>query len=96
MITQRMLFKDGKLVDFAVMHRVCEAPSGYKPDVARSDCKHEEVHWHLFNFLGAELQRAVLRKIHAVEDVDGTYHEAYEKIVDDRNEHRRRWLSGAQ
>lgn len=82
----------GQFIEFNLTAQVRR--SGTWHDIARVDTKHQTVHLHILSKTGDTLARRELRKIDGPRDVDAGWVDGVKILVEDWEEHERRWRSG--
>lgn len=87
------LYLDGpRIVHFSIMLFLEDDGQVYQ--IARADTCHREVHVHALKKDGSDFNRRVLLPINSPEDVGSGWDLAVDAIIDECNEHSRRWRSG--
>lgn len=81
-------------MDYAFVHETKD-DNGNWLEVAKIDCCHSQVHKHQRHRQGRAREiRTTIRWITCQEDVEETYDESFNDIIDNYEEHLRRWERG--
>ncbi|WP_395638737.1 hypothetical protein [Pseudolysinimonas sp.] len=89
-IVQVLSYVRNKIVYYAMTHEVFD--SGDWRKVVRIDCSHGTVHVHHFTRTGVKIgEPTQMESLHSEEDVPRTYEDSYNHILDNVEEHERRW-----